>query len=238
VTGRIAAIRRYPVKSVAGEELPAAVVERRGLVGDRLWALADAEGRLGSGKTTRRFVHVEGLLGLAARLPGPGTPLVRLPDGRELAVGDPALDSAASEVLGQPLRLVREASIPHHDAAPVHLVTTAGLAALGRQAGGPPVEPGRLRPNLVIEWPGADADGEPEEGWLGHDVHVGEELVLRVQERTERCRMVDLPHRDAPARPGLLRALAAATDACAGVYAAVLVPGRVRVGDGVHVVRR
>src|SRR3712207_6426401 len=37
--GRVAALTRYPVKSMTGESLPEASVEPRGLVGDRGWAV-------------------------------------------------------------------------------------------------------------------------------------------------------------------------------------------------------
>ncbi|MFD0488374.1 MOSC N-terminal beta barrel domain-containing protein [Saccharopolyspora spinosporotrichia] len=53
--GVVERIWRYPVKSVGGELVERADVDERGLVGDRLYAVRDAEGRFGSGKNTRRF---------------------------------------------------------------------------------------------------------------------------------------------------------------------------------------
>jgi uncharacterized protein YcbX len=54
-------IRRYPIKSLLGERLSTVEVDQRGLVGDRLWAVRDADGKLGSGKNTRRFRRMPGL---------------------------------------------------------------------------------------------------------------------------------------------------------------------------------
>ena len=48
VVGRVAALWRYPVKSMAGEELDAAEVSWHGLTGDRRWAFIRA-GRVRSG---------------------------------------------------------------------------------------------------------------------------------------------------------------------------------------------
>ena len=58
---------RYPVKSLLGEELDQVEMEERGVVGDRLYAVTDREGKLGSGKTTTRFRRLDGLFELRAR---------------------------------------------------------------------------------------------------------------------------------------------------------------------------
>ncbi len=80
LTGRVAALIRYPVTSMAGEALTAADVGPRGLDGDRSWAVRTEDGGIGSGKTTRRFRRVDGLLGLAAA-PGEDDVPVSAPPG-------------------------------------------------------------------------------------------------------------------------------------------------------------
>ncbi|MFC8428277.1 MOSC N-terminal beta barrel domain-containing protein [Streptomyces sp. NPDC057253] len=65
--GVIERIWRYPIKSTGGELLDRAEVEFRGLVGDRLFAVRDAQGKFGSGKNTRRFRRMPGLLQLRSR---------------------------------------------------------------------------------------------------------------------------------------------------------------------------
>ena len=66
---------RYPVKSLLGAALDEVEVEVRGVVGDRLYAVTDRQGKLGSGKTSRRFRRLEGLFELreargSSRTPG------------------------------------------------------------------------------------------------------------------------------------------------------------------------
>ena len=68
--GTIERIWRYPIKSTGGEPLDEAAVDARGLVGDRLYAVRDTEGKFGSGKNTRRFRRMPGLLRLRSRYPG------------------------------------------------------------------------------------------------------------------------------------------------------------------------
>ncbi len=43
--GRVARLRRYPVKSMMGEELDMAIFEKTGVRGDRLYAFFDAKGK-------------------------------------------------------------------------------------------------------------------------------------------------------------------------------------------------
>jgi uncharacterized protein YcbX len=47
---RLVELWRYPVKSLAGERVIAAAVDARGIEGDRLWALVDPKGGIGSAR--------------------------------------------------------------------------------------------------------------------------------------------------------------------------------------------
>jgi uncharacterized protein YcbX len=231
--GTVDTLWRHPVKSMRGHPVGQLAFNGRGVVGDRLHAVRTADGGLGSGKTTRRFRRLEGLLQHAAWSQADEPPQVRLDDGREFTVGDLALDAALSQRHGQPLRLAREAEVPHLDAAPVHLVTTSSLAWLQDRWPGTTVDPRRFRPNLVV------ATAEPawaEHGWIGRTLAIGAEVRLEVLERCERCVMVALEQDDLGPAPGLLRTLAEATEVHFGVYARVRSPGVVRVGDGVRLV--
>jgi MOSC N-terminal beta barrel domain len=87
---RVIEIWRYPVKSLAGERLDAVRVDARGLEGDRLWALVDPDGAIASGKPTRRFRKVPGLLHHRGHLEH-GQPVITLADGRSARADDPAL---------------------------------------------------------------------------------------------------------------------------------------------------
>jgi uncharacterized protein len=232
--GAVLELRRYPVKSLGGERLGELELEPRGVVGDRLWALVDEEGKLASGKGSRRFRAVRGLMVHAARLDD-GEPVVTLADGRTARVGEPAMAELVRAIAGPGWRLAREAAVPHHDAAPIHLATTSTLAALG-EAVGRPVHAERLRPNVLVDT-GAEP-GFAEDAWLGRELAIGE-VRLRVQERTERCVMVDHVRDGMPWLPGsrgVLKAAGRLNAACAGVYADVLVPGRIRAGDAVELV--
>lgn len=221
--GRVLALWRYPVKSFAGEQRDELVLDTRGVAGDRAWALVDRDGKIASGKTTRRFRRVDGLLRHRAALDGRGEPRLQLADGRSVAPDA----RVAAELAGPGWRFAREAEISHLDAGPVHLLTTASLESLGA-ADGATVEPERLRPNVLID------AASREEDWVGRRLRIGG-VDLEVTGTTERCVMVGHEQCGLPKRVRLLRTLVAWNDLRAGVYATVVSPGRIRVGELVYI---
>jgi uncharacterized protein YcbX len=214
--GPVVALSRYPVKSLRGEHLETLRVETRGVVGDRLYALRDWEGRFGSGKSTRRFRRMEGLLDLAAAYAG-DTPVITFPGGQAVAGDDPAIHDRLSEYVRQPVTLVREAEVSHYDYSPLHLITTAALRTLGLAAG----DAQRFRPNVVIDIPGS---GFVEDTWIGRDLLIGD-VRLRITGGAERCVMIGMAQERLPEQPGLLRRVADLNETCFGVYATVVTPG-------------
>jgi hypothetical protein len=96
-TATVQELWRFPVKSMQGERIDASEVTSVGLVGDRAYAVVDADnGKVGSAKHPRLW---GGLLQCAARYDTPpvvGAPLptitIRLPDGEETGSSDPEVD--------------------------------------------------------------------------------------------------------------------------------------------------
>ncbi|MEH0823939.1 MOSC N-terminal beta barrel domain-containing protein [Micromonospora sp. CPCC 205714] len=269
VTGRLWQLWRYPVKSMLGETLGAATVDERGVAGDRRLALVDhATGRVASAKQPRLW---RGLLTVRAAGAAPDPVRLTLPDGTVLSTMDDEVDAVLSGLLGRAVRLtgavpddaVLDRADPDAvlsagvtavtpttpsrlggaappgslvDFAPLHLVATATLAALGS------VDAVRYRPNLVVESSGPAFE---ENGWVGRELRVGAELVLRVVAPTPRCAVPPLAHGTLPPDAAALRAPARLNrvvplpalgpQPCVGAYAVVTRPGRVEVGDPVEV---
>ncbi|WP_110205199.1 MOSC domain-containing protein [Nocardioides daejeonensis] len=221
-------IRRHPVKSCGGEALDVAEVDRRGLLGDRAWAVVDPDGKLGSGKDGRRFRRLDRIFELGTRWTD-DVPEVLFPDGGWRRVDAPEVDILLSAHIGADVRFGREGETPHMDAGSVSLVGTASLQALADLTGDPePVDPRHFRVNLVVE------TEEPwlEESWLGAEIQIGE-VVLRGVKRITRCRMVDIEQDGATAHGQLLKTLGREREAKLAVYFDVVTPGTIRVGDPV-----
>lgn len=228
--GTVRELWRYPVKSMRGERCERLWLDQRGVLGDRLYAVRDEAGKFGSGKTTRRFRRIDGLLRFRAVYESE-VPLLTFPDGTTLRGDDPAIHAALSAFLGMPVTLSREAEISHFDAGPLHLLTTASLRTLGQSLSEAALDGRRFRPNLLIE---NEACGFPEDAWQGQDLAVGNDVRVRVVGRAERCLMVGLAQDDVPADGRILRAVVRANVACLGVYAVALTPGAIHIGDRIE----
>lgn len=224
--GAVSKLWRYPVKSMGGEECERVMLDARGVEGDRLYAVRDPQGKLGSGKTTRRFRQIDGLLELRARVRG-STPEITFPNGTAMLATDAGLDARLSETLRTPATLARESDIPHMDCAPVHVLTTAALRWLQLRLPQSRVDERRFRPNVMIDAPGAS---QIERDWLGKTLCIGA-AKLHIVDPAERCRMVTLAQGDLPADPRVLASILRDADLCFGVYAEVVVPGVIARND-------
>jgi uncharacterized protein YcbX len=224
--GRVAALWRYPVKSMAAEELAAVEVSWQGLAGDRRWAFV----RGGLERSGFPWMTIRQRSDMGRYVPSfvdPGRPddsrtVVRTPAGDELEVVDPAL---AAE-LGDGVRVIKQ-DRGVFDAMPLSLVSTQTVAALGALVGSE-LDPLRFRPNLLIE------ASEPfeEETWVGSVLRVGG-MRMRVDQQDERCVIVNVDPITSERNPAVLRTIAQQRATCTGVYGSTVSPGRVAVGDPV-----
>ena len=257
--GTIETTCRYPVKSMAGEEVNEAFVGFAGVMGDRAYAF------LPRGETTQGFpwhtgreqetlvlYHPRYRAAAASRLPvhvaaslamAPGiNPVfpdrdafavdVTTPEGRSLPVEAAELVAELERQGGKALTL-RFSERSLYDCRPVSLLGNASVRALGREIG-TPLDRRRFRANFYMDW----SDDQPyrEDSMVGRTVQLGERVRLAVLERDPRCKMITLDPETGQADPAVLRHVARAHDSKAGVYAAVLVEGVVRTGDPIWLV--
>ncbi len=243
--GTVAALYRYPVKSTAGQSLRASAVTAEGLLHDRRWAAYTDDGGIASGKRTRRFRPVIGLMRWTSTIEDgcdisephvhePHAPQLLSPDGSTYWVDDPAASAALTAAFGRRLTLREEGAVRHHDDSPVHVVTTSSLAAIGELVGSV-VDQRRFRPNVVI-----DTGPESrflENGWVGAELTVGGEVVLRMGPGVPRCVMIDQAQAGVTAIPKALQTIGARNALKFGLYARPSRSGTVRVGDVVSLRR-
>jgi hypothetical protein len=251
VEARVVRISVAPVKSLGLVHPDEVVLAEGGVVGNRRFWLRDEQGALYAGKrdgsmmrirpewdeSTRRLAltfpdgeRVEGVVELGAPV---DAELYRLPRPSHRVVGP--WEKAISAFVGRPLELLW-ADDGAVDRTPqggtVSLVSRASLQRLGEEAGVDEVDGRRFRMLFEIDGVGA----HEEDSWLGTQVRIGEATVAFngdigrciVTSRDPDTGVVDLPTLVTLAayrREGVSEPLPF------GVYGAVLVPGRVRVGD-------
>lgn len=276
--GTVAALRRYPVKSMLGEGVDAGNVTFTGLAGDRQLAVVSrATGKIASAKFPRLWRDLLTLSAAAVDDPAAdGAVRITLPEGKIVWSSDAGVDTILSGLLNEPVTLTAtpvpgaaldravpeavlrdgvDAQVPAElmeiggggppgtfvDFAPLHLLTTSTLDRIAELSPHGRADLQRYRPNVVIR---TAAAGFTENDWLERILRVGDDLVLRVIVRTPRCAVPTLAHGALPRDPDALRVLARHNrvepldsvdpEPCAGVYAEVLRPGRIRTGDPVR----
>lgn len=184
---------------------------------------------------------------------------ITLPGGEMVSTSSPDVDSIVSNALGRDVTLTSESmarpcleeywpdipDIAHRDAvtveeimpgtffdgAPMHLVTTATLAALSAHYPEGQFEAARFRPNLLINAEGDARFAENE--WIGKTIAIGSHVRLEITRVTGRCVMTTLPQAALPRDLGILRAAAQWNQANVGVYATVSQGGTIAQDDPV-----
>jgi uncharacterized protein YcbX len=248
---RVRAIHLSPIKSLGLMSSERATLTPDGIPGDRAFVLLDDRGEVA---TMRRY----GALARAGSQfdPDTGRLVVVLPDGSELSgivggdereavlmfgrdihgtiVEGPWAD-ALSELANAPMRLMHIGNGHAQDTYPMSLLSQASLRELALRSGtADAADPRRFRNTLVVD----GIEPHEEDEWIGHRVRAGE-AVLHVAERDPRCSMTTRNPQSGERDMDTLRMIAGYRsqqdgDICFGVYADVVQPGTVAVGDTVE----
>jgi uncharacterized protein len=237
--GHIEQIFRYPVKSMRGEPLDAALMGWHGLAGDRRLAFRRLDERGGFPWLT------------ATRLPdlilftpqrcngGNGEALpthVLTPEAEEMSVFGEALAADVGRRYGAAVQMTQ---LNHgiFDDASISVITSATVREVSRLAGRR-ADVRRFRPNIVVR--SARAVPFEEDEWLGGVLTFGEgdnAPAVAATMHDVRCSMVNLDPDSASPDPAVLKAVVRANRNNAGVYGTVTRIGRLTVGQTV-VLRR
>lgn len=208
----VAAIWRYPVKSMAGERLDSVSIDANGLAGDRGVQVYDSRGRI---VTARRYPR---LLRLRATLGSDGEPRV---DGFPWNSGQAAARVAAAVEPGA--RLGRCGGPERFDVLPLLVCTDGALQAFGRDVR-------RLRPNLLVD----GVEEGAERAWSGATLRLPD-AGIRLADLRARCVMTTYDPDTAEQDTGVLRDIVRRFDGRLCFNAHVVRDGRVRVGDPVEI---
>jgi uncharacterized protein YcbX len=235
--GTVAALWRWPVKSMAGERLRALRVDGRGAGGDRTHAVFHEHKGVHKPLTAREAPR---LLAWKAAYPfnqdggldprDPPRATVVSPDGHRYLWGDPRLCTALEDDLGRRVDLVRDVAGIQDLERTVLVTVAASLEALGDELDGP-IDIRRFRPNLHLH---LDADPWAELGWEGRQLAFAGGVRVRLLHPCERCA---IPTRNPDTQekwPRLLRHLTARHGMCFGINGRVLAAGRIEIGEPVE----
>ena len=210
----VAEIWRYPVKSMAGEQLQSAQLTPSGIDGDRLIQVRNAHGRTITSRT-----H-PGLLGHRGTLDGQGNPLV---DG--LPWTDSSVLAAVQKIAGPGAHLVRDDSLDRFDILPLLVATDGSIAAFGRDRR-------RLRPNIIV----GGVSGLEEREWPGGELVIGD-VVIGIQDLRARCIMTTYDPDSLAPDPQVLRDIVKRFGGKLALNCDVLRGGSIQVNQEVEILR-
>jgi uncharacterized protein len=200
-------IWRYPVKSMAGEQLQEAEITPEGVRGDRVVQVRRPDGRLLTARTRPLLLGHRGSTG---------------PDGEPLVDGRPWQSVDVQAEAGQGARLVKGMGEDRFDVLPLLVATDGMLAATG-------YERRRFRPNLLI----GGVEGLTERDWEGGRLRIGS-VVIGVQDLRARCIMTTFDPDTQVQDLKVLRTIQKEFDGVLGLNCYVITPGKIAVRDKVE----
>jgi uncharacterized protein len=239
--GTVAQLWRWPVKSMAGEQLRATRMDARGVGGDRTHAVEVQHEGVWKPLTAREAPQLLAWRGgypfaqdAGLKPDDPPLATVTAPDGRTYGWGDPRLRRALEAVLEQPIRFRRDVAGLQDLERSLLVTVDASLRALEAELD-TAVDLRRFRPNLHVD---LDAPPWAEEEWVGGTLRLAGGVVLRLLHPCDRC---VIPARDPETQEKWadpLRHLDAHHHRRFGINARVLHSGRVQVGERVELAPR
>jgi len=258
VIGKVESLWRYPVKSMRGEELDEMFAGYAGVYGDRVFAFTSSLSPKGfpffTGRDQRQMIRYRARfrnpekaarpINLAEAESSGANPIsanaselmieVETPDGKTIAIDDPALiDNLRANIDGKhELKLLRSDKAIT-DCRPLSIFALQSAKKLGEETG-TNVDKRRFRANVYVDL--TNAAGFAEDQFVGKTLRIGSKVVVSVLERDPRCMMITLDPDTAEKTPAILKQVAQAHEGMAGVYGAVLMEGMIRKGDSVELI--
>ena len=256
IVGKIDSLWRYPVKSMRGEELDEAFAGFSGIYGDRLFAFKSSASPKGFPYLTAR--EQQRLLQYRPHFRDPdkaarpinlaeaesmgANPVsadpselmvdVETPDGRTLAIDDPALTDVVRAGIDQKHQLtLMRSERAMTDCRPVSIFSLQSARQLAEETG-TSMDKRRFRANVYVDLTSAQGFGENE--FVGRSLRIGPKVVVTILERDPRCVMITLDPDTGEKTPAILKKVAQAHEGMAGVYGAVMVEGMLHKGDSVE----
>ncbi|MCD7109289.1 MOSC domain-containing protein [Rhizobium sp. DKSPLA3] len=249
--GRIAELWRYPVSSLGGEMMDHLDVAAAGtgedgatghagggVAGNRAFLLFDPDTREPAAPESRE--RWRKALHLVARLRADGMAEIGFPEGTWLAADAADVEERLSQHFGFPVGLAETRGTgrswpviaPRYAASPLHLLTTASMTAIHASDPALVLDARRFRPDMLVDTEAAS--GFLENDWVGRKIVIGT-LEITVTEGTKRCGMTLAAQPGLPEQPEVLRSILRGNRRNLGVYAEIVTPGRVSLGDEVWI---
>jgi uncharacterized protein YcbX len=202
---------RYPVKSLAGEQIAEAWIDSMGIAGDRRILVRSGRGKVLTSRTRHR------LLGLKGSLDSYGSTRIW-----GYAWDSPEALHLVRNAAGPDAELFKSEGNGRFDVLPLLIATDGAIEHMG-------FDGRRLRPNIVI----GGVQSLNERTWPGRRLRIGDAMIKVVQLRS-RCIMTTYDPDTLKPDPNVLRRIVSELGGTMALDCAVESGALVRVGDPVE----
>ncbi|MFA5454616.1 MAG: MOSC N-terminal beta barrel domain-containing protein [Sulfurimonas sp.] len=264
--GLVASIFRYPVKSMAGEKLESTIINKRGLLGDRAYALIDtATNKIVSAKNPKKWPNI--FKYYAKYISEPTENFIsgvqiEFPDKQTFLSTQNNIDEKLTNAFSRSVKLSSTVpqivqleeyfadiqEIKQHDSivnanmaegtffdlGTIHLLTTATLKKFEELYGEGDFHINRFRPNIVVDL-NSNHSGFIENEWVGKNIAIGDEVILKIKESCPRCVMTTLEQDDLPKDINILKTIIKHNNGNLGIYADVVRGGIIKNNDLIQI---
>lgn len=235
--GQVKAIYRYPIKSMAGQQLKSASLGWHGFNGDRRFAFM----RIGveSGFPWLTASKLPQLVKYSPLWNGTNESTdipthIQTPTGQVLELRSENIEQDISQAHGSPVKLI-QLNQGIFDEANISVISQATITSIEKETK-MRLETARFRPNILIE----TLAGKPfeEDEWVGKTMWIGEgesSTAINIYMQDARCVMINIHPITGETTADILKTVVRMNANNAGVYATVIKPGVVSVGDKLFV---
>ncbi len=212
----VSEVWRYPVKSLKGERLEETEITKLGIPGDRqIVVVRTINGRFLTSRVRPK------LLGLQGSINSDGVPTINghlwnSPEALQLVL----------EAAGEPVTLQQVPAPQAFDVLPLLIATDGAARYLN-------IDHRRLRPNILL----ADVPELEERNWPRHVLAIGD-VRIHAEKLRDRCVMTTFDPDTQAQDPSVLLRIVRELDGSTALDSSVLVEGKIRVGDAVHIIDR
>lgn len=201
---------RYPVKSLAGEQISEARIDPLGIAGDRQVLVRNSRGRVLTSRTHHRLLGLKGTMDShgGARISG-------------YAWNSPEALHLVRQAAGSDAELFKYEGVERFDVLPLLIATDGAIEHMG-------IDGRRLRPNVVI----GGVEGLEERTWPGRRLRIGD-AVIHVAQLRGRCVMTTYDPDTLKQDLNILKSIVSELEGTMALDCAVESEGLVQVGEPV-----
>lgn len=265
--GSVVSLFRYPVKSMGGEEIKTSFITKKGLLGDRAYALIDSKTKkIISAKNPKKWKNIFMYHSKYINEPSENNISeveITFPNNLSVKSSYEDIDQVLSSAFDNKIQLTSTvpkkvqleecfadieelqnqgsitdanmASGTFFDLGTIHLLTTSTIKKLEELYCDGDFHINRFRPNIVIDLNSKEI-GFIENDWVGKNISIGNEVILKITQTCPRCVMTTLAQDNLVKDISILKTIIKNNKGNLGIYADVLKVGRIKNGDIIKII--